>query len=172
MEARAPNGLTPVVKSRICVASLRCSSVKYVEYSPSSRLGPLATAQFHSVPQPVRCSSGLVRVCLQGHGFRTQPVPVRHRPRQHLCARPLERRVLDRPGNAWHTLRPSPHRRRNHRGRHVGRSHLHRREGPQFARPRRACRRRGLRSWHLGRPHLRPGPRAQPAPHRGGRHRA
>ncbi|HJX55180.1 MAG TPA: hypothetical protein VJ801_20660, partial [Polyangia bacterium] len=46
---RAPNGLPPVVKSRICVASLRCSSVKYVEYSPSSRLGPLATAQFHSV---------------------------------------------------------------------------------------------------------------------------
>jgi hypothetical protein len=56
-QARAPNGLTPVVKSRIYVASLRCSSVKYVEYSPSSRLGPLATAQFHSVPQPVRCSS-------------------------------------------------------------------------------------------------------------------
>ena len=54
---RAPNGLTPVVKSRICVASLRCSSVKYVEYFPSSRLGPLATAQFHSVPQTVRCSS-------------------------------------------------------------------------------------------------------------------
>jgi hypothetical protein len=44
------------VKSRICVASLRCSSVKYVEYSPSSRLGPLATAQFHSVRQTVRCS--------------------------------------------------------------------------------------------------------------------
>jgi len=54
---RAPNGLPPVVKSRICVASLRCSSVKYVEYSPSSRLGPLATAQFHSVRQTVRCSS-------------------------------------------------------------------------------------------------------------------
>jgi dihydroflavonol-4-reductase len=53
---RAPDGLTPVVKSRICVASLRCSSVKYDEYSPASRLGPLATAQFHSVPQPVRCS--------------------------------------------------------------------------------------------------------------------
>jgi hypothetical protein len=53
---RAPYGLTPVVKSRICVASLRCSSVKYVEYSPSSRFGLLATAQFHSVPQPVRCS--------------------------------------------------------------------------------------------------------------------
>jgi len=29
---------------------------QYVEYSPSSRLGPLATAQFHSVRQPVRCS--------------------------------------------------------------------------------------------------------------------
>jgi hypothetical protein len=54
---RAPNGLPPVVKSRICVASLRCSSVKYVEYSPSSCLGPLATAQFHSVRQTVRCSS-------------------------------------------------------------------------------------------------------------------
>jgi len=53
----APNGLPPVVKSRICVASLRCSSVKYVEYSPSSRLGPLAPAQFHSVRQTVRCSS-------------------------------------------------------------------------------------------------------------------
>jgi hypothetical protein len=58
LAARAPNGLPPVVKSRICVASLRCSSVKYVEYSPSSRLGPLATAQFHSVRQTVRCSSG------------------------------------------------------------------------------------------------------------------
>jgi len=33
--------LTPVVKSRICVASLRCSSFKYVEYFRSSRLGPL-----------------------------------------------------------------------------------------------------------------------------------
>jgi hypothetical protein len=55
--ARAPNGLTPVVKSRICVAALRCSSVEYVQYSPSSRLGPLATARFHSVRQPVRCSS-------------------------------------------------------------------------------------------------------------------
>ena len=59
--SRAPNGLPPVVKSRICVASLRCSSVKYVEYSPegptshpaptapgapSSRLGLLATPQF------------------------------------------------------------------------------------------------------------------------------
>jgi len=42
--ARAPNGLTPVVKSRICVASLRCSSLKYVEYYRSSRLGPLATS--------------------------------------------------------------------------------------------------------------------------------
>jgi ribosome-binding ATPase YchF (GTP1/OBG family) len=30
----------PARQSRICVASLRCSSVKYVEYSPSSRLGP------------------------------------------------------------------------------------------------------------------------------------
>jgi hypothetical protein len=55
--SRAPNGLTPVVKSRIYVASLRYSSVKDVEYSPSSRLGPLATAQSHSVHQPVRCSS-------------------------------------------------------------------------------------------------------------------
>jgi len=54
--SRAPNGLTPVVKARICVAALRCSSVEYVEYSPSSRLGPLATARFHSVRQPVRCS--------------------------------------------------------------------------------------------------------------------
>ena len=27
---RAPNGLPPVVKSRICVASLRCSSVSRV----------------------------------------------------------------------------------------------------------------------------------------------
>jgi hypothetical protein len=61
--SRAPNGLTPVVKSRICVASLRCSSVKYVEYFPSARLGPLATAQFHSVPQPVRCSSGTRKEC-------------------------------------------------------------------------------------------------------------
>jgi hypothetical protein len=52
------------VKSRIYVASLRCSSVKYVEYSPSSRLGPLATAQFHSVPQPVRCSRWLVFIIL------------------------------------------------------------------------------------------------------------
>jgi len=62
----APNGLPPVVKSRICVASLRCSSVKYVEYSPSSRLGPLATAQFHSVRQTVRCSTryGLVAAAL------------------------------------------------------------------------------------------------------------
>ena len=50
-------GLPPVVKSRLCVASLRCSSVKYVEYSPSSRLGPLATTQFHSVRQTVRRSS-------------------------------------------------------------------------------------------------------------------
>src|SRR5450759_4031673 len=71
--SRAPHGLTPVVKSRTCVASLRCSPVKYVEHSPetpatrpttpslrsaSSRLGPLATAQFHSVRQTVRCSSG------------------------------------------------------------------------------------------------------------------
>ena len=48
----------PARQSRICVASLRCSSVKYVEYSPSSRLGPLATAQSHSVRQTVRRSSG------------------------------------------------------------------------------------------------------------------
>ena len=66
---RAPNGLTPVVKSRICVASLRCSSVKYVEYSPSSRLGPLANAQFHSVPQPVRCSRWLVSSDLRRLGW-------------------------------------------------------------------------------------------------------
>src|SRR5512136_1006369 len=49
---RAANGLTPVAKSRICVASLRCSSVKYVEYSPSSRLGLLASPQFRSVFKP------------------------------------------------------------------------------------------------------------------------
>ena len=55
--SRAPNGLPPVVKSRICVAYHRCSSVKYVEYSPSSRLGLLATPQFPSVRQTVRCSS-------------------------------------------------------------------------------------------------------------------
>jgi hypothetical protein len=54
--ARAPNGLTPVGKSRICVADLRCSSVRYIEYLPSSRLGPLATARFPSVRQTVRCS--------------------------------------------------------------------------------------------------------------------
>ena len=57
--SRAPNVLAPVVKSRICVASLRCSSVKYVGYSPSSRLGPLATTRFHSVRQTVRRSSCL-----------------------------------------------------------------------------------------------------------------
>ena len=64
--SRAPNGLPPVVKSRICVASLRCSSVKHVEYSPSSRLGPLATAQFHSVRQTVRRSrhESLLRLAL------------------------------------------------------------------------------------------------------------
>ena len=53
---RAPSGLPPVVKSPICLASLRCSSVKYVEHSPSLRLGPLAPAQFHSFRQPVRRS--------------------------------------------------------------------------------------------------------------------
>jgi len=53
---RAPNGLTPVVQSRIFVADLRCSSVKYVEYSPSSRFCPLATARLHSVRQTVRYS--------------------------------------------------------------------------------------------------------------------
>jgi len=54
--ARAPNGLTPVGESRIGVAGLGCSSVRYVEYLPSSRLGPLATARFPPVRQPVRCS--------------------------------------------------------------------------------------------------------------------
>jgi hypothetical protein len=53
--SRAPKGFAPVAKSRICIASPRYSSIRYVEYSPSSRLGPLATAQLHSAPQPVRC---------------------------------------------------------------------------------------------------------------------
>jgi hypothetical protein len=45
-----PTGLSPDRTSASIAA-------QYVEYSPSSRLGPLATAQFHSVRQTVRCSS-------------------------------------------------------------------------------------------------------------------